>query len=168
MTKPTPPLVSLLNYSRAYRSQIWLAVICSLLNKIFDLAPPALIGLAVDVVIQQQDSFMARWGIVSVEGQLLALTVISAVIWALESIFEYAYERLWRNLAQDIQHDLRLDAYAHLQQLDLAYFEERSTGRLMAILNDDINQLERFLDVGANEILQVLTTVVVIGGPSLC
>ncbi len=67
-------------------------------------------------------------------------------------------------MAQNIQHDLRLDAYAHLQDLDLAYFEERSTGRLMAILNDDINQLERFLDVGANEILQVLTTVVVIGG----
>ncbi|AIE74268.1 MULTISPECIES: ABC transporter ATP-binding protein [unclassified Synechocystis] len=164
MTKPIAPLVSLLNYSRVHRGKIYWAVTCSLLNKIFDLAPPALIGLAVDVVIKQQDSFLARWGIVAVESQLLALTVVSAVIWALESIFEYAYERLWRNLAQDIQHDLRLDAYAHLQQLDLAYFEERSTGRLMAILNDDINQLERFLDVGANEILQVLTTVVVIGG----
>ena len=164
MTKPIAPLLSLLNYSRVHRAKIYWAVTCSLLNKIFDLAPPALIGLAVDVVIKQQDSFLARWGIVAVESQLLVLTVISAVIWALESIFEYAYERLWRNLAQDIQHDMRLDAYAHLQQLDLAYFEERSTGRLMAILNDDINQLERFLDVGANEILQVLTTVVVIGG----
>lgn len=164
MTKPIAPLLSLLNYSRVHRAKIYWAVTCSLLNKIFDLAPPALIGLAVDVVIKQQDSFLARWGIVSVQSQLLVLTVVSAVIWALESIFEYAYERLWRNLAQDIQHDLRLDAYAHLQQLDLAYFEERSTGRLMAILNDDINQLERFLDVGANEILQVLTTVVVIGG----
>ena len=134
-------------------------MVCSLLNKIFDLAPPALIGLAVDVVIKQQDSFIARLGIVSVQGQLLALTLISALIWGLESIFEYAYERLWRNLAQNIQHDLRLDAYAHLQDLDLSYFEERSTGRLMAILNDDINQLERFLDVGANEILQVLSLI---------
>ena len=44
--------------------------------------------------------------------------------------------------------DLRIDAYAHLQNLDMAYFEERSTGRLMAVLNDDINQLERFLDGG--------------------
>ena len=31
------------------------------------------------------------------------------------------------------------------------------------MLNDDINQLERFLDVGANEILQVITTVIIIG-----
>ena len=34
----------------------------------------------------------------------------------------------------------------------------------MSILNDDINQLERFLDVGANDLIQVLTTVIVIGG----
>jgi ATP-binding cassette subfamily B protein len=54
-------------------------------------------------------------------------------------------------------------AYAHVQTLDMAYFEDRSTGGLLAILNDDVNQLERFLDVGANEVLQVVTTVIVIG-----
>ena len=32
------------------------------------------------------------------------------------------------------------------------------------MLNDDINQLERFLDRGANEILQLITTVVLVGG----
>ncbi|PHJ82514.1 ABC transporter, partial [Nostoc linckia z4] len=47
---------------------------------------------------------------------------------------------------------------------ELAYFEERSTGGLMSVLSDDINQLERFLDVGANDIIQVATTVVIIGG----
>jgi len=59
-------------------------------------------------------------------------------------------------------HDLRLDAYEHLQELELAYFEERSTGRLISI-GDDINQLEQFLDVGANDLIQVSTTVVVVG-----
>jgi ATP-binding cassette, subfamily B, bacterial len=93
----------------------------------------------------------------------LILTALSVMIWGLESVFQYAYEYLWRNLAQNIQHDLRLDAYSHVQNLELAYFEERSTGGLLSILNDDINQLERFLDVGANELLQVLTTVIVIG-----
>jgi ATP-binding cassette subfamily B protein len=120
--------------------------------------------MAVDVVIQQHNSWIAQIGIKDIAGQLLFLTLLSALIWGLESLFEYAYQRLWRNLAQNIQHDLRLDAYDHLQNLELAYFEERSTGGLLSILNDDINQLERFLDVGANDILQVLTTVIVIGG----
>ncbi|NER02267.1 MAG: ABC transporter ATP-binding protein [Okeania sp. SIO3C4] len=158
------PFLRLLNYGGNYRTQIWQATICSILNKIFDLAPPVLIGAAVDVVVKQQDSLIAQWGIQDIFGQLLILTFLSLIVWGLESIFQYAYERLWRSLAQNIQHDLRIETYSHLQDLELAYFEERSTGNLMAILNDDINQLERFLDVGANEIIQVLVTVIIIGG----
>lgn len=161
-SKTLHPLTRLFKYGRVYRSQIWSAATCSVLNKIFDLAPPVLIGAAVDIVVKRQDSLIAVLGITDVFQQLLALSLISAIIWGLESVFEYAYARLWRNLAQTMQHDLRLDAYQHLQNLELAYFEDRSTGELMSILNDDINQLERFLDGGANDILQVITTVVII------
>ncbi|ASC69514.1 ABC transporter protein [Halomicronema hongdechloris C2206] len=158
------PLQRLLIYGRAYRQRIWLASLCSVLNKLFDLAPPALIGLAVDVVVKQQESWIATWGIEGIRSQFIVLSILTLLIWSLESAFEYAYDWLWRNLAQTIQRDLRVDAYSHLQDLDLAYFEDRSSGRLMAILNDDINQLERFLDGGANEVIQVITTVILIGG----
>jgi ATP-binding cassette, subfamily B, bacterial len=158
-----PPLARLLQYGRTYRSQFWLATLCSVLNKFFDLAPPVLIGLAVDTIVQQQNSWMARFGIQDVKQQFLILAVFTVLIWVLESVFEYAYARLWRNLAQKIQHNLRLDAYRHVQDLELEYFEARSTGGLMAILNDDVNQLERFLDFGANEVIQVITTVLLVG-----
>lgn len=164
ISPPSHPLMRLLDYGHQYRKQIWLATICSILNKLFDLAPPGLIGIAVDVVVKQQDSIIAQLGVKDIFGQFLILSFLTVIVWILESLFEYTYARLWRNLAQDIQHDLRLDAYEHLQELELAYFEERSTGGLMSILSDDINQLERFLDVGANDILQVVTTVVIIGG----
>jgi ATP-binding cassette subfamily B protein len=157
------PLSRLLRYSRAHRRQVWWASTCSVLNKFFDLAPPVLIGLAVDVVVQQQDSLIAGWGVVGIRAQFVVLSLLTVLVWGLESAFEYAYDVLWRNLAQTIQRDLRVDAYDHLQELELAYFEDRSTGRLMAVLNDDINQLERFLDRGANEVLQVITTVILIG-----
>ncbi len=163
-SQPMHPFLRLLKYGHRYNSQIVWATIHSVLNKIFDLAPPALIGASVDVVVQRQDSLVAQFGIKAIWAQLLVISIISAVIWGLESIFEYAYARAWRNLAQNIQHDLRLDAYSHLQELELSFFEERSTGGLMSILSDDINQLERFLDGGANEVLQVITTVVIIGG----
>lgn len=158
------PFQRLLKYSRKYRRDVWLASGCSIFNKVFDLAPPILIGLAVDVVVKQQDSWIAGLGIASVRDQFLVLAALTIVTWGLESAFQYAYSVLWRNLAQTIQRDLRIDAYAHLQDLDLAYFEDRSTGGLMSVLNDDINQLERFLDVGANEVLQVITTIILVGG----
>jgi ATP-binding cassette, subfamily B, bacterial len=157
------PLRRFLTYARPYRSRIWAATTCSILNKIFDLAPPYLIGMAVDVVVKRDASLIARFGVTSIAGQLAILSFLTLLIWSLESLFEYLYATLWRNLAQTLQHDLRLSAYSHLQDLELSYFEERSTGMLLSILNDDINQLERFLDTGANEILQFATTVLTVG-----
>ncbi|MBE9230922.1 ABC transporter ATP-binding protein [Cuspidothrix issatschenkoi LEGE 03284] len=158
------PLQRLFNYGHQYIKQIRLAIGASILNKIFDLAPPVLIGIAVDVVIKQQDSIIARLGVKDIYGQFLILSLLTVITWILESLFEYCLKLLWRNLGQNVQHKLRLDAYKHLQELELAYFEERSTGGLMSILSDDINQLERFLDVGANDIIQVTTTIIIVGG----
>ncbi|MFM7435715.1 MAG: ABC transporter ATP-binding protein, partial [Vulcanococcus sp.] len=137
---------------------------CSVLNKLFDLAPPVLIGLAVDVVVRQDNAWLTAFGVSTVPGQLGVLAVLSFLIWSAESLFEYLYALLWRNLAQRVQHELRLEAYDHLQRLQMGFFEASSSGRLLAILNDDINQLERFLDHGANELLQLITTVLAVGG----
>ena len=159
-----PALRRLIGTLRPHRRQVWLATICSVLNKLFDLAPPVLIGLAVDVVVQQNNAWLSRFGFSTVPAQLTVLAVLTFVIWSAESLFEYLYGVLWRNLAQTVQHELRLEAYDHLQKLEMGFFEAGSSGRLMAVLNDDINQLERFLDHGANEILQLLTTVLAVGG----
>ena len=161
---PKHPLSRLLNYGSKYQATVWQATVCSILNNLFDLAPPAIIGAAVDVVVKKEDSIVARFGITDIFTQLVVLSLLSAIVWALESLFEYAYTRLWRNLAQDVQHDIRLEAYSHVQDLELAYFEDNSTGGLLSILNDDVNQLERFLDVGANEIIHVIATVIIVGG----
>lgn len=161
--KPSHPLARLLNYMRPHRRRVNLAILFSILNKIFDLAPPALIGVAVEIVVNREESYFANWGIVEPANQLIALAVITLIVWVMESVFEYANRVYWRNLAQNIEHELRIEAYAHVQGLELAYFEDRSTGGLMSILNDDVNQLERFLDTGANSLIQVTTTVIVIG-----
>lgn len=164
---PTPRaagLRRLLRSLRPHRRLVGLAAACSILNKLFDLAPPVLIGLAVDVVVQQRTSWLAGLGFTTVPGQLGVLAVLSFLIWSAESLFEYLYALLWRRLAQTVQHELRIEAYDHLQHLEMGFFETGSSGRLLTVLNDDINQLERFLDQGANEILQLITTVLAVGG----
>ena len=158
------PLPRLWGYATAHRRAMLLAFLYSVLNKLFDLAPPLLIGAAVDVVVAQEDSLLAKLGVEDTGTQLLVLAGLTVVIWVFESLFQYLYQVAWRNLAQSIQHDLRVDTYDHVQHLKLAYFEDRSTGGLLSILNNDINQLERFLNGGVNDIWQVFTTVTVIGG----
>ena len=157
------PIYRLISHMKEHRSTMWLATLFSILNKIFDLAPPLLIGAAVDVVVKQRDSSLSGYfGYSDPKEQLIILSILTVIIWVFESLFEYIYGVLWRNLAQTVQHELRLDAYSHIQELEMAWFSDQSKGELMSILNDDINQLERFLDKGANELLQVGTTVVII------
>ena len=157
------PFKRLLKYMSPHKGTIRLATLCSVLNKIWDLAPPLLIGLAVDVVVQKEESFLAGFGIENAWHQLILLSVLTFIIWGLESLFEYFYGILWRNLAQTVQHELRLETFSHVQKQGMGWFDERQKGDVLAILNDDINQLERFLDKGANDLLQVSTTVIVVG-----
>ncbi len=158
------PLLRLWTYAEAYRPRILLATFISVLNKVFDLAPPFLIGVAVDTVVEQGDSILSSlFGLTDVMTQLWVLAAITLFVWGMESVTDYVDQILWRNLAQSLQHDLRTETYEHVQGLEMAYFEDKSTGGLMSVLNDDVNQLERFLDVGANDVLQLLATVVLLG-----
>ena len=156
------PLSRLLKYMQPHKSTVRLASICSVLNKIWDLAPPLLIGLAVDIVVLKENSYLAGFGFANPMQQLIFLSVLTFAIWGLESLFEYFFAILWRNLAQTVQHEMRVETFQHLQKQGSGWFDKRQKGDLLAILNDDVNQLERFLDKGANDILQVATTVVIV------
>ena len=164
MSEVRHPLARLLSQLKEHRSVVILASLCSILNKVWDLAPPVLIGMAIDVVSARENSFLADMGYEDVHLQLYILTGITVIIWVLESLFQYFYAVLWRNLAQTAQHELRMSAYSHIQDLEMQWFSQQSTGGLMAIMNDDVNQLERFLDQGATDLLQVATTIIVVGG----
>ena len=126
--------------------------------------PEILIGIALDVVVNKDSSFVAGLGFTTPESQITALAVLTFFVWAGESLFEYFYLILWRNLSQRLQAGLRQDAYEHMQSQGMAYFEDNNSGELISILNDDVNQLERFLDGGANDIIQTAVTVLLVGG----
>ncbi len=158
------PLRKLWRHADRHRGRVRLAFTFSILNKIFDIAPELLIGVAVDVVVSKHQSFVGRaTGVDSRVTQLTILAFVNVVVWMLESLTDYKAHILWRNLAQSIEHDMRMDSYRHVQELELAYFEDRSSGGLMAVLNDDVNQLERFLDSGAHEIIITAANVVFVG-----
>ena len=160
-------LRDLFNYALEQDTKVRRGIIYSVLNKIFDLAPPVLIGIAIDIVVEGSDSFIGNLGYSDRRQQLIILAVLTFIIWGLESAFDYIAAVTWRNISQDIEHSLRTDAFNNVLGLDLAFFENKSSGRLMAILNDDVNQLETFLDNGANRLVQTATTVLVIGGTFL-
>ncbi len=136
----------------------------SVVNKACDIAPELLIGAAVDVVVNEERSLVGR--VIGSDDrftQLWFLAAVTVVAWVAESLSQYVAHVSWRNLAQRIEHDTRVEAYRHVQSLELAALEDHSSGGVMTVLNDDVNQLERFLDVGADEIIVTIANVVFVG-----
>ena len=160
-------LKDLYKYAQANEAKVKRGIIYSILNKLFDLAPPVLIGIAIDIVVEGSESFIGNFGFEDRRQQLIILAFITFIIWGFESIFDYVAAVTWRNIAQDLQHSMRTETFNKTLDLDLSFFENKSSGRLMAILNDDVNQMENFLNEAANRLIQTATTVIVIGATFL-
>ena len=157
------PLRRLLHFAKPYRRNIILGSVFSVCNKVFDVLPEILIGVSVDVVVNQKASFLAKLGIIDPMDQLWVLAALTVLVWVFESLFEYLYALRWRGLAQDMQHELRQAAYSHLQKLPPDFIHRERSGRLMSLMNEDVNQIERFLNTGANDLIQVFCSSLLVG-----
>lgn len=151
-------------FARKWRCKIYLATTYSVINKLFDIAPEILLGIAVDVVTSSDNNFLNLFGIHDSKDQVITLAILTFGIWAFESIFQYLYMVGWRNIAQSIEHDVRRDLYSNVQSLDIKWHENQKLGNITSIINDDVNQLERFLNNGINQIVQIIVSTVLIGG----
>lgn len=158
LNEPAEPMKRLFRYLRPYNASLYAATANSVLNKVADLMPPLLVAWMIDTLANKMPVWMGSiFGVATVWQGAVFLAVAIVIIFGVESFFEWLYQKGFMNLAQRVQHDLRLDAYNHLQEKEIAFFEENRTGNLMAMLNDDINQLERFLNTSFSEIVQLIT-----------
>jgi ATP-binding cassette subfamily B protein len=158
------PLRALWRHHRRHRPRVVAAAVFTTLNTAADVAPELLLGVAVDIVVRGSDSFASSlFGIEGRFGQLLAVAVLNIVVWVVESATDYAAAVAWRGLSQAVEHELRVETYANVQELDVSWHEGSAPGRVLSVVSDDVNQLERFLDVGARVILHTFWTVLFVG-----
>ena len=74
-----------LKYAKPWRGKIILSTLYSIINKLFDIAPEILIGIAVDLVVQKNDSIIANLGFTSLKAQITFLAIATFLIWLFES-----------------------------------------------------------------------------------
>ncbi len=142
---------------------VFFASLCSTLNKICDIIPEVLVGMAIDVIVNPQRSILLKIGIQDPFNQLCFVGMLIAISWIFESITEYFSLISWRHLALVMQHQLRLQAYNRLQHADVSYVSSQKTGDMLQVVYDDINHFENFISKGPNEIIQLLVNTLTLG-----
>ncbi len=167
-------MARLIGYLRPQRGRLVAASSASVANKVLDLAPPILVAWLVDVIMGKAPMWMkSGLGIADTFSQIVFLAILTVIIFGLESLSQWGYGYGFMTLAQNMQHALRLDAYRKMQNREIRFFEEHRLGKTLAMLNDDVNQLERFLNNGFSELIQLVvlilfaTTVMFMINPTL-
>ncbi|MEJ2613910.1 MAG: ABC transporter ATP-binding protein [Ignavibacteriaceae bacterium] len=72
-----------------------------------------------------------------------ALLIVAASLFA--GIFRFLIRETIIVVSREIEYDLRYDFWNHIQQLPLRYFQNNSTGNIMAHATNDINAVRMFL-----------------------
>src|SRR5512147_2602946 len=128
------PARRLLGYALRYRRSFLLGFVCVVLTTTLSLAGPWVLKYAIDDLTRGVTSGKVR----TYAAGLLALA-------ALGGLFRFLMRRIIIGASRDVEYDLRNDFFAHLQRLDLAYFQQRQTGDLMSRATNDLNAVRTMI-----------------------
>ena len=155
------PMWRLFSYMRPMRGRVLFSASSAAVNKVLDLAPPLLVAWLTDAIVGTPPWFIAFVG--DSFAQIVFVAVLTVVVFGFESLFQWMYQYGFQTLAQNVQHRLRLDAYAKMQDREIQFFEEHRLGKTLSMLNDDVNQLERFLNSAMAEIIHLIVMMAFAG-----
>jgi ATP-binding cassette subfamily B protein len=143
------PLLRLLAFLRPYWHYTAGAYLCVILNAVFTLVVPALLGHAVDEGISKGDiGVVARTGIL-----ILAASTLRGI-----SAFAQGY--LAESSAQGVSYQLRKALYAHVQRLSFSFHDQTQTGELMARATADVEAVRAFSGRGLTQVAIMLLLLV--------
>src|SRR5215218_3728909 len=134
-------------FLRPYRRQLWGSLVFAWLAMGMTVLIPWLIGRAVNAIQEgaRPDLLPLAIAIVGAGVLRLGLTVVRRLVAGKVSLA--------------VEFDLRQSFYAHLQRLELGFFDGQQTGQLMSRATVDLQSIRFFLGYGLIFITQNLLTV---------
>ncbi|MGD8305776.1 MAG: ABC transporter ATP-binding protein [Ignavibacteria bacterium] len=89
-----------------------------------------------------------------------ALMIVGASLFA--GFFRFLIRETIIVVSREIEYDLRRDFWKHIQKLPLRYFQDNSTGNIMAHATNDINAVRMFLGPAVMYSVDTLTRLIIV------
>ncbi|NKC12053.1 MAG: ATP-binding cassette domain-containing protein [Gammaproteobacteria bacterium] len=133
-----------------YRNQLLVASGFAIASVGFALGRYFFLGLAINVVVGTTLALAAGTpvALAGVMGTVLGLGILSVLSTTIQGACTYYGQVITFDAAHKAQHRLRIEAYQHMQCVEMAYFDTSDRGGLVTSLSDDINQLEHVIFAG--------------------
>ncbi len=130
------------------------------------LLPPVVLGAALDSVFQDTSAFTipffpGAWIPATDTAQFWFSVELILGSFVVTAVFTTLYGIAANNYAHRVMHAVRTDSFETMQRLDMTFFDDKQTGEVMSVLNNDANNLENFLDNGLQNSIRL--TVMIVG-----
>ncbi|MEJ2506209.1 MAG: ABC transporter transmembrane domain-containing protein, partial [Ignavibacteriaceae bacterium] len=144
-------LRTLLKYFARYKKKLFLGFIFILLSNAGSVYVPLLLKDSINALQHN-----------ATEAQLLkyALFIVGASLFA--GIFRFLIRETIIVVSREIEYDLRRDFWAHIQRLPLRFFQNNSTGNIMAHATNDINAVRMFLGPAVMYSVDTITRLLIV------
>jgi len=127
-------LLTLKTYFVRYKKKLFWGIFFILLSNAGTVYLPLLLKDSINLLQQNVDSKKL------IE---FALLIVATSLFA--GVFRFLIRQTIIVVSREIEYDLRQDFWSHIQRLPLRYFQNNSTGNIMAHATNDINAVRMFL-----------------------
>jgi len=139
-------------------------MVANIVARVASLLPPVVLGAAIDSVFTGDAPYdlplvPAGWFPTSQAAQFELSAVLIAGSFVVTAVFTYLYGVAANLFAHRVMHDVRTDSFEKMQSLDMAFFDDKQTGEVMSVLNNDASNLEVFLDNALQNSARLLVMV---------
>ncbi|MEE9450725.1 MAG: ABC transporter ATP-binding protein [Ignavibacteriaceae bacterium] len=139
-------LYKLKKYFARYKKKLLLGILFIILSNLGTVYVPLLLKDSIDALSDKVSTeLLLQYG----------LMIVGAALFA--GIFRFMIRETIIVVSREIEYDLRRDFWEHIQRLSLRYFQNTSTGNIMAHATNDINAVRMFL--GPSVMYSIDTTV---------
>jgi len=160
----------LLHWARPYTGRVVVSTLLVIGGSALQIVGPLLTAAAVDLYLRPRPEAaavkvqraLAAMGLpVEGAGGLATLAGIYLVSLLLGALLQAAQGRTMMMTGQLVMRDLRAELFAHLQRLDLAWFNRTPAGRIITRLTSDVEALNEIFTSG---LVDILSDLVLLGG----
>lgn len=143
-------LIPLIPYLKKYKSKIILGFIFVVISIYLQSMYPLVIGNAIDELTTRSNS-----------KPLIYYSLLSIGIILIGGIFLFLTRRTIIVASREIENDIRYDFFKHLQTLSKTFYNQKSTGDIMAHATNDINNIRNLLGPGIMYSMQTILRTVI-------
>ncbi|WP_226480849.1 ABC transporter ATP-binding protein [Natrinema amylolyticum] len=141
-------------------------MVANFVARMASLVPPLLLGVAIDAIFVGESAFELpivpnAWLPTEQLAQFRFTIVTIAASFLVVALFTWIYGVTANLFAHGVMHAVRVDSFEKMQRLDMTFFDDKETGEVMAVLNNDTQNLEMFLD---NALMNSARLLVMVGG----